>query len=144
MSQIPINFFAENIDYTLQNMGVVRTWIKTCILNENHRLTELNYIFCSDDYLLGLNQTYLSHNTYTDILTFDHSSKKTYIEGDIFISVERVQENAIKFKSSETDEMHRVMIHGVLHLCGMRDQTLQEKTMMRSVEDQYLAKRPFK
>jgi len=144
MSQIPIHFFFENIDYTLDNMGQVRTWLKTCILNENHRLSELNYIFCSDEYLLGLNQTYLSHNTYTDILTFDHSTKKLYVEGDIFISVERVRENAQIFKTSETDEMHRVMVHGVLHLCGMRDHTPTDKTNMRASEDLYLSKRPFR
>jgi len=144
MSQIPINFFSENIDFTLEHMGPVRTWIKTCILNENMRLSELNYIFCSDEYLLGLNQTYLSHNTYTDILTFDHSTKKSYLEGDIFISVERVQENAKKFKTTEVDEMHRVMIHGVLHLCGMKDHSPTEKTSMRAAEDLYLSKRNFK
>jgi rRNA maturation RNase YbeY len=144
MSQIPINFFTENINYTLENMGAVRTWLKTCILNENHRLSELNYIFCSDDYLLGLNQTYLSHNTFTDVITFDHSSKKPYIEGDIFISVERVIENSRTYKTTETDEMHRVMVHGILHLCGMRDHTALEKTNMRSSEDLYLSKRPFR
>jgi probable rRNA maturation factor len=144
MSQIPINIFTENIDYSLENINSVRAWIKTCILNENNRLTEINYIFCSDEYLLGLNQTYLSHNTYTDILTFDHSIKKNYIEGDIFISPERVSENAIKFKSDESAEMHRVMIHGVLHLCGFKDRTAEEKLKMRALEDQYLLRRPFK
>jgi probable rRNA maturation factor len=142
MSLIPIYFFSEDINYLVEAQNAVRTWIKSCVLNENKRLTEINYIFCSDEYLLGLNQTYLSHNSYTDILTFDHSSREGYLEADIFISVDRVLENSITFKSGETHEMHRVMIHGILHLCGMKDLTLEQKTAMRKAEDLYLSRRP--
>ncbi len=144
MSQIPIYFFYENIDFTLNHIGSLRTWLKTCILNEKKRLKELNYIFCSDDYLLGLNQTYLSHNFYTDIITFDHSSKIDYLEGDVFISVERVKENAMLFETLLQDELHRVMVHGILHLCGINDSTEEEKEYMRDKENICLLKRSFK
>ncbi len=143
MSSVPVHFFNEDIDFEPANKALLKTWIKTSLLNERFRLTELNFIFCSDAYLLGLNQTYLSHNTFTDVITFDHSKKKGAIEADIFISVERVKENAALFKESEADELHRVMIHGSLHLCGYGDKTDKDKIRMRERENYYLLKRSF-
>ncbi len=106
---------------------------------ENKKLAELQVIFCSDEYLLGLNQQYLDHSTLTDIITFDLTSQPgSAIEGEIYISVDRVVENAAKFGCSAQDEMHRVIFHGVLHLCGYNDKSHGDKRSMRSKEDYYL------
>ena len=107
------------------------------------KLKELNYIFCSDAYLLQINQQYLNHDTYTDIITFDNSEQEKVIVGDIFISAERISENALKFKVPEANEMHRVIIHGALHLLGYKDKTAESKKLMTQMEDNYLAKISF-
>jgi rRNA maturation RNase YbeY len=138
-----IQFFEEDISYKLKNKALVRQWIKDTITAEGFKLKELTYVFCSDAYLLPMNQQYLDHDTFTDIITFDNSEVKGNILGDIFISVERVRENAAKFKISETDELHRVIIHGALHLLGYTDKTLVTKQKMTQKEDEYLAKRTF-
>jgi len=138
-----INFFEEDISFTLKNKTLVKRWITDTILAEGYRLKELNYIFCSDEYLLQINQQYLNHDTLTDIVTFDNSEKPGLITGDIFISIERIQENAMKFKVSETDELHRVIIHGALHLLGYKDKTKTAKAEMTQKEDFYLTKRIF-
>ncbi len=143
MSNLPINFFNEDIDFEAGNITFLKAWIKSCIQNERQKLSELNFIFCSDAYLLGLNQTYLAHHTFTDVITFDHSTKKGQIEGDVFISVERVGENADTYDQTENDELHRVMIHGVLHLCGFTDKTEKDKIRIRDKENFYLLKRHF-
>jgi probable rRNA maturation factor len=119
----------------------LRKWLKTSILNEGKKLKELNLIFCSDDFLLDINKKYLGHSTYTDIITFDNHQREGYIEGDIFISIDRVRENAAKYKITERDELHRVMIHGVLHLLGYKDKSPADKELMTSKENQYLALR---
>jgi rRNA maturation RNase YbeY len=121
----------------------VRQWIKDTIIAEGFKLKELTYVFCSDAYLLPMNQQYLDHDTYTDIITFDNSEVEGDIVGDIFISVERVRENAAKFNISETDELHRVIIHGALHLLGYTDKSVVTKKKMTQKEDEYLAKRSF-
>src|ERR1700733_3748711 len=110
-----INFFEEDVTYKLKDKIKVRQWITETIVAEGFKLQELNYIFCSDEYLLTINQQYLDHDTYTDIITFDNSEIEKTIIGDIFISVERIKENAAKFKVDEATELHRVMIHGALH-----------------------------
>lgn len=138
-----IQFFEEDISYKLKNKALVRKWIKNTIAAEGFKLKELTYVFCSDAYLLPMNQQYLNHDTYTDIITFDNSSVKDEILGDIFISVERVRENAAKFNISETDELHRVIIHGALHLLGYTDKSVVTKKKMTQKEDEYLAKRLF-
>ena len=138
-----INFFEEDISFKLKNKTGVKQWIKTSIEAEGQKLKELNYIFCSDEYLLKINQQYLDHDTYTDIVTFDNSEKDRVIEGDIFISIDRIRENALKFNSGEVNELHRVIIHGALHLLGYQDKTAEKKKIMTSREDHYLAVRNF-
>jgi len=138
-----ISFFEEDIQFKLKNKAQVRQWITQTIVAEGYKLKELTYIFCSDAYLLQINQQYLDHDTYTDIVTFDNSEEEGKIVGDIFISIERIRENAQKFKVSETDELHRVIIHGVLHLLGYTDKTTLSKEKMTQKEDEYLSKRSF-
>ena len=138
-----IHFFVQDIRFNLKNKNKVKAWIKATITAEGYRLNELNYIFCSDSYLLNINQQYLDHDTYTDIITFDNSEKKGVIEGDIFISIDRIRENAAKFDTGETNELHRVMIHGALHLLGYKDKTATNKMQMTAKEDEYLSKRNF-
>src|ERR1700760_2960745 len=101
-----INFFEEDISFKLKNKQKLRSWIISTIIAEGYRLKELTYIFCSDNYLLQINQQYLDHDTYTDIITFDNSGQARLITGDIFISVDRVRENALNFNVSETTELH--------------------------------------
>ncbi|MEZ2335997.1 rRNA maturation RNase YbeY [Mucilaginibacter sp. RCC_168] len=138
-----IQFFEEDISYKLKNKTLVRQWIKDTIIAEGFKLKELIYVFCSDAYLLPMNQQYLDHDTYTDIITFDNSEVEGDIIGDVFISVERVRENAAKFNIPEIDELHRVIIHGALHLLGYTDKTVVTKKKMTQKEDEYLAKRNF-
>lgn len=138
-----IQFFEEDISYKLKNKALVRQWIKDTITAEGFKLKELTYVFCSDAYLLPLNQQYLDHDTLTDIITFDNSEVEGEILGDIFISIERVRENAVKFNITETDELHRVIIHGALHLLGYTDKSVVTKKKMTQKEDEYLAKRVF-
>jgi rRNA maturation RNase YbeY len=143
MSQLSINFFSEDISYTLKSKGLLRTWIKYTIIEEGFKLKELNFIFCSDNYLLSINQNFLKHDTLTDIITFDNSEDKRVIVGDIFISLERIQENAESFGVTIKDELHRVMIHGTLHLLGYADKAKEAKALMTDKEDLYLSKRIF-
>ncbi|SKB72766.1 rRNA maturation RNase YbeY [Daejeonella lutea] len=143
MPQLPINFFVEDISFNLKQRIPIRKWIKHCINTEGFRLKELNFIFCSDAYLLVINRDYLNHNTLTDIITFDNSEVDREIVGDIFISIDRVNENAVKFKVPQKDELHRVIIHGTLHLLGYPDKGKAAKTLMTSKEDYYLAHREF-
>ncbi|HEK19231.1 MULTISPECIES: rRNA maturation RNase YbeY [unclassified Mucilaginibacter] len=138
-----INFFEEDIAYKLKNKTAVRKWITDTIKEEGYQLSELNYIFCSDEYLLQINRQYLDHDTYTDIVTFDNSEKPGFIVSDIFISIERIRDNAEKFSVTETQELHRVLIHGALHLLGYKDKTAADKKKMTAKEDFYLAKRSF-
>ena len=143
MSQLPIHFFLEDISFTLKQKGLIRSWVKNTIVEEGFKLKELNFIFCSDNYLLSMNQDYLKHDTLTDIITFDNSEQKRVIVGDIFISLERIRENAQSFKVTTESELHRVMIHGTLHLLGYADKGQEAKALMTSNEDLYLSKRTF-
>jgi probable rRNA maturation factor len=138
-----IHFFEEDVTYKLKDKLKVKQWIKDTIVAEGYKLQELTYIFCSDAYLLQINQQYLDHDTYTDIITFDNSEYEGEIVGDIFISIPRIQENAVKFKVPEADELHRVIIHGALHLLGYKDKTPADNKNMTQKEDHYLAKRQF-
>ena len=138
-----INFFEEDIHLKLKNKARLKEWIKNTIEAEGYTLRELNFIFCSDQYLLQINRQYLDHDTYTDIITFDNAEKERQVTGDIFISIERIRENAEKFATGETDELHRVVIHGALHLLGYNDKKAASKKTMTAKEDLYLSKRNF-
>ena len=138
-----IQFFEEDIAYKLKNKTAVRHWITETIEAEGFNLKELTYIFCSDDYLLQINQQYLNHDTFTDIVTFDNSDIDKVIVGDIFISIDRIRENALKFNTTATNELHRVIIHGALHLLGYKDKTPVTKQKMTQKEDFYLNRRSF-
>lgn len=137
---IDINFFSEEISFELPNSKKIQQWILQTIETENHLLEELNYIFCNDDYLLQMNLEYLDHDTLTDIITFDNSEEEGKIAGDIFISIERVVENAQIFEVSFENELQRVMIHGVLHLLGYADKGEENERLMREKENHYLSK----
>ena len=132
-----ISFQTEAIEFELSAPGAISEWIKTVIEREGCNLTQVCYIFCSDEYLYNLNQEYLNHDTYTDIITFPYS-EPPLVEGDIFISIDRVKENASQFGSPFEQELHRVMIHGVLHLCGYSDKSPDEEALMRKKEDEAL------
>ena len=132
-----ISFQNEDIDFELPNSGQLSRWIEAVIEREGNNLHEVSYIFCSDEYLFGLNQEYLNHDTYTDIITFPYSSPPQ-IEGDLFISIDRVRENALEFEVPFHHELLRVMIHGVLHLCGYGDKSPDEVRAMRAKEEEKL------
>ena len=139
-----IQFFSEDIDFTVKDKQKIRTWIGETIKSEGFkRVGELSFVFCSDAYLLEINKQYLNHDTFTDIVTFDSSEDEDVIAGDIFISMERIRENASKFSVSEKDELNRVIIHGVLHLCGYYDKKKEDKALMTEKEDYYLSTRAF-
>jgi probable rRNA maturation factor len=130
-----INFFAEDIKPTLKDKLGKKIWLKQLALQEKKRIAELNYIFCSDAYLHQMNVQYLGHDALTDIITFDHSEKEGLIVGDIYISWERVVENAIEYSPSAEHELLRVLSHGLLHLCGYSDKSEVETLQMRAKED---------
>jgi rRNA maturation RNase YbeY len=138
-----IRFFTEDSSVALKNKAKLRDWFINTAKAEGNSVKELNYIFCSDDYLLEMNQSYLKHETYTDIITFDNSETDGRVLGDIFISIDRIKENAKNFGVTESEELHRVMIHGLLHLLGYGDKSKAEKTTMTEKENHYLALRPF-
>lgn len=140
-----IYFHSEDIPFTLKNKTQLKQWITKTIESKKQKAGEINFIFCSDAYLLSLNQQYLKHQTLTDIITFDYSKnlKNKPISGDIFISLERVKENAATFSKTMENELHRVMIHGILHLLGYTDKTTENKQEMTRQEDMYLKKRGF-
>ena len=135
---IPIYFYSEKISFVLKQKTSIKAWLLKAAQKENRQPGEINYIFCDDEHLLHINQTYLKHNTLTDIITFDYSESYV-LAGDIFISIERVKENAKKFQVSFEEELRRVMVHGLLHLAGYKDKSKEEKTKMTRKEDHYLA-----
>jgi len=135
-----INFFNEEISFNLSQKLFLKKWIAEVITLENKKKGAINFIFCSDDYLSQINLEYLNHDTLTDIITFDYTKdNKGLISGDIFVSVERVRENAKLFDMPFTRELHRVMIHGVLHLLGYKDKTKALQSIMRQKEDNSLS-----
>lgn len=137
-----IYFFYEDTSFKLPTPRKTKDWIKAIIQAECKDLGILNYIFCSDNYLLAINRQYLGHDTFTDIVTFNHAeSDGSALEGDIFISVDRVQENAAQLKTPFDEELHRVVAHGVLHLAGHDDKSQGDKAAMRAKEDTYLSLR---
>ena len=134
--------FNKELDFNLENGKCLSNWLSQVVDNEEYKEGELNFIFCSDDSLLEKNMTFLKHDTLTDIISFDYTIGKL-ISGDIFISVERVRENALTYEVSFNDELHRVMVHGILHYCGYMDKKDSDKELMRSKEDYYLSLRQF-
>lgn len=129
--------FHYETSFELSNENFLNDWINTIVLSHGYTIGEINYIFCDDTYLHKLNLDFLQHDTLTDIISFDSTLGKS-IAGDIFISVERVVENAKDYKVSFTNELHRVMIHGVLHYMGFKDKSIVDKKRMRKEEDNAL------
>ncbi len=136
-----IEFFAEDTGFELNQPKNIQSWVSNIIISEGFKLAQLNYIFCSDKYLYNMNQEYLNHDTYTDIITFDNSEEDKTIESDIFISIDRIKENAQLQQIKFEDELARVLIHGVLHLMGWGDKTEALKKQMRLKEDACLSLR---
>ncbi len=134
-----INFFNEGIDFSLDHPTEVSNWVSNIVKEYSYELLEINYIFCSDEYLHQINVDYLNHDTYTDIITFDNSEEADKLESDIFISIDRVMENSKEYSKSFNKELYRVMIHGVLHLLGFHDQTDEQKKEMREKEEACLS-----
>ena len=131
--------FNYEMDFQLDNEELMSRWIANTIVSEGFTAGEINYIFCDDAYLLDLNIEFLNHDTLTDIISFDYTLGKL-INGDVYISIQRVRENADDFGVSFANELHRVMIHGILHYCGYKDKTKDEITEMRSKENYYISK----
>lgn len=134
-----INFFTEEIKFTLKQKIKLRNWIKLTIEHHHSKLEVINYIFTSDNYLSTINKDYLDHDTFTDIITFNQSNDPAFVEADIYMSVERIKDNAKNLNLPFTTELHRVMIHGILHLLGYDDKVEAEKNLMRKKENHYLA-----
>jgi rRNA maturation RNase YbeY len=136
-----IQFNKEEVKFKLTKIRELKKWISTIIEKSGKKTGDISFIFCKDEYLLEINQKYLKHNTLTDIITFDYS-KGNVISGDIFISIDRVKENATKYATLFRVELGRVMVHGVLHLLGITDKSIVEKEKMRKLEDRYLSDYP--
>lgn len=134
-----ITFESEDIEYPNIDSKTISTWIKAISSKYNKRVGDLSYLFCNDDKIIEVNRQYLQHDFYTDIITFDYSERDK-ISGDIFISLDTVKSNSKEFKTSFIEELHRVIIHGVLHLCGINDLSTEEEIEMRKAEDEALEK----
>ncbi len=132
-----IQYFSEDVSIPKIRRRNTATWIKNVITSEGKVLGDISFIFCSDDYLLEVNRKYLGHDYYTDIITFDYVND-LIISGDIFISLDRVRENAGEFKTTFGDELNRILVHGVLHLLGYKDKSKKDKNLMTEKEDFYL------
>ncbi len=139
MTSSKINYFSESINYSINDEKTISDWLHLITKTENFDISELNYIFCNDKYLYSLNVEYLNHDTFTDIISFDFSEENGKITGDIYISIERISENAKKFSKTFENELHRIMAHGLLHLLGYSDKTKSEKLVMTEKEDYYLS-----
>jgi probable rRNA maturation factor len=134
-----IEFFVEKISFQLPNPRKTSGWLALVSLKEEHRIESLSYIFCSDSLLARMNKDFLNHDTLTDILSFDYSESPGVIQGEIYISVPRIRENARKFQQPFDKELRRVMVHGLLHFIGYKDKTATQKRQMRSKEDACLS-----
>lgn len=140
----PFHFISEDIDFDLDNHLAIAEWISTVVGDHEKSIGEFTFIFCSDEYLLQVNREALNHDYYTDIITFPlHVDGAEELVSEIYISVDRVKENSVKFKVSFLDELHRVIIHGVLHLLGYDDKSEILKKTMRLMEDQCLSVRSW-
>ena len=135
-----IQFFSEGIDFRVKRKEDIRIWIKNLVKEERKFLKSINFIFCEDDYLLHLNHIYLSKDYYTDVIAFPADDNSRFVSGDVFISIERVRENALKYRQKAEHELLRVIAHGILHLAGYSDSTEKDRNTMKSKEEYYLAK----
>lgn len=133
-----IQFFFLEQQVTLTGRTALKLFISSIFKQEGIYLKSLNYIFCSDDYLLSINNTHLRHNFFTDVITFNLSETTTEMEAEIYISIERVKDNAGQLGLTIKEELHRVIFHGVLHLCGYKDKTKADQKAIRAAEDKYL------
>jgi len=138
-----IQFFTEEVDFTPEHEPQLLDWIVNAISSEGFDAGVINIIFCNDEYLSELNQRFLERDTLTDVIAFDYRENARDVSGDIFISIDRTAENAMKYGQSFEEETRRVIIHGVLHLCGYSDKSPAEQSLMRSKEDYYLSLLPF-
>jgi len=138
-----IHFHFEDVNPIIKNQQKVAEWLTESITAEHWELSGVNVIFCSDGFILDMNNKYLKHNYFTDIITFNYNQEKK-LSGDLFISTDRVKDNAQKGGVQFEEELHRVLIHGLLHLCGYNDSTDEEQLEIRSKEDFYLNLRPLK
>lgn len=136
-----LHFLSGDLRYNLKNKNTFRKWINSEILSHGYKQGQINIIFCSDEYLLEINKKYLNHNYYTDIITFNYNTGKN-IAGDLFISIDRIRENAENFHSGFVEEMRRVIIHGVLHLLGFSDHLPDLKSEIHRMEDEALSRFP--
>lgn len=127
--------FNYETDFQLDNETQFSDWISRVILSENKKKGDINYIFCDDEYILEINKQYLDHDYYTDIISFDYSVGNE-LNGDIFVSIDRVKENATDFNATFDEELKRVIIHGILHYCGYKDKSEEDEALMRSKEDE--------
>ena len=135
----PVHFFTADKKVSLKNRNSLKFFIASILHKEGEKELEyLSYIFCSDNFLLEINNQFLQHNFYTDILTFDLSLDKSTLNAEIYISVDRVKENALSFGVPFYLELHRVIFHGVLHLCGFKDKTPLQRAIMRQMEEKYI------
>tara|TARA_B110000014_G_scaffold211584_1_gene163771 strand:- start:414 stop:833 length:420 start_codon:yes stop_codon:yes gene_type:complete len=135
---MPVYFHNEGVSLIFKNKKAVSSWLSSVIKSFRKEVGTLNFIFCTDEYLLTINKSYLNHNHYTDIITFDYCEENK-VSGDLFISIERVKEYSLKNNIEFNNEIHRVIVHGVLHLCGLNDKTEREKEKMRAQENKFLA-----
>ena len=140
MNPNPISFFKQDIAFRLNKKEQLCKWITSAAKKEGFEIVELNYVFCSDPYLKKMNVKFLNHNYFTDIITFDNSMVKKKIVGDIFISIDTVRFNAKQYATTFDNELHRVMIHGLLHLTGYKDKSPADQKKMRMMEDFWLKK----
>ena len=138
-SSLGIHYFFEEVTVALEK-ETLTSWLHAVVEEENKTLQSIRFIFCQDDYLHRINVAYLNHDTLTDVITFPYSDKEEIINGEIYISMDRIEENASNYKVSSRQELHRVMVHGVLHLCGYDDKEESSKKKMQELEDYYLNK----
>lgn len=143
MPSVRILFFTEGIQFHLRQRNEVRAWLTNVARSHKHSIAELNYIFVSDDRLLEMNKQFLNHDTYTDIITFESNCGTKTVCGEIYISIDRILDNAHKFRVTMKDELHRVMAHGLLHLCGFKDKSVKQQAVMRRQEEKALDLRTF-
>ncbi len=141
-SEIEFDFHSEDISFELDKKPAIISWLSYSINNEGKIPGEISYIFCSDEYLHKMNVEHLDHDTLTDIITFDYCDDNQ-VNGDMFISIDRITDNANDFGVCFEDELHRVMVHGVMHLCGYKDKTTEDQKVMSAKEDFYLNLRDF-
>lgn len=142
MPKANIYYFVEDIQFELPDPKLTTKWIQNVIRQEDYQLVNLNFIFCSDQYLHEKNLRYLQHDTLTDVITFSYAENQKTIEGEIYISVERITENATTYQVSFWQELYTVMVHGVLHLLGYNDETISEQEAMREKERAYMLANP--